>query len=116
MQGFAGRETGGMLRKEYPEGTRVMLLSMDDPYSKLEPGDRGTVRAVDDAGTVHVSWDSGSGLGLVYGEDSFRKLNSAELSQEKLLAERPSIKQKLADNKAAIDKTTPKNKNKELEL
>ena len=116
MNNFPSKDIVDRLKAEYPEGTRIALVHMDDPYSKLKPGDRGTVKSVDDAGTVHVSWDSGSGLGLVYGEDSFRKLNAAELSQEKLLAERPSIKQKLADNKAAIDKTTPKNKNKELEL
>ena len=37
--------------------------------------DRGSVIHIDAIGTVHVSrWDSGSGLGLAYGEDSFRKL------------------------------------------
>ena len=30
-----------------------------------------------------MRWDKGSSLGLVYGEDSFRKLNPEELSQEK---------------------------------
>jgi hypothetical protein len=29
---------------------------------------------VDDAGTVHVRWDCGSGLGLVYGEDMYEKV------------------------------------------
>lgn len=36
---------------------------MDDPYSKLEASDKGTVKFVDDAGTVHVAWDKGSSLG-----------------------------------------------------
>ncbi len=30
---------------------------MDDPYSRLKPGDRGTVEFVDDIATVHVKWD-----------------------------------------------------------
>ena len=47
---------------------------MDDPYGKLKPGDRGTVRTVDDTGTVFVRWDNGSGLGVVYGVDRIRKL------------------------------------------
>lgn len=116
MQGFASKETVEMLRKQYPEGTRVMLMGMDDPYSKLEPGDRGTVKGVDDAGTVHVSWDSGSGLGLVYGEDSFRKLTQKELNQEKNPTVKPSIKQKLTENKSFVEKPTQKSKDKELEL
>ena len=63
------------LRKEYPIGTRVELIHMDDPYNKkLVPGCRGTVRWVDDWGTIHVNWDCGSSLGVVYGEDSCRKV------------------------------------------
>ena len=34
----------------------------------------GTVRSVDDTGTVFASWDNGSGLGVVYGVDRIRKL------------------------------------------
>ena len=63
------------LREQYPEGTRVELIYMNDPYmGKLRPGCRGTVKLVDDAGTVHVRWDCGSGLGLVYGEDMYEKV------------------------------------------
>ena len=63
------------LRKEYPIGTRVELIHMDDPYNKkLVPGCKGTVRWVDDWGTIHVNWNCGSGLGVVYGEDSCRKV------------------------------------------
>ena len=62
------------LRQQYPKGTRVELMSMDDPYSKLKPGDQGTVEMVDDIGTIFVRWDCGSGLGVAYGEDSIKKL------------------------------------------
>ena len=63
------------LREEYPEGTRVELIYMDDPYNrKLAPGCRGTVKYVDDMGTIHMSWDCGSGLGLVFGVDEYRKV------------------------------------------
>ena len=61
-----------MIRKMYPRGTRVELVSMEDPYSRLPEGTRGTVDAVDDIGTIHVRWDNGSGLGVVYGVDSIR--------------------------------------------
>lgn len=51
---FPSRETVEQVRKMYPTGCRVELVTMDDPYSKLTPGDRGTVRMVDDTGTVFV--------------------------------------------------------------
>lgn len=83
MFGFPSKEIVNNLREQFPEGTRVALVHMgDDPYSKLSPGDRGTVRYVDDAGTIHVRWDCGSGLGLAYGEDACRKLTEAELAKE----------------------------------
>lgn len=62
------------LRKQYPKGTRIALINMDDPYTKLRPGDRGTVSCVDDTGTIFVDWDNGSTLGVVYGADHIRKL------------------------------------------
>lgn len=69
------RESVQHLREQYPKGTRVELISMNDPYNrKLKPGDQGTVPFVDDMGTIFVNWDCGSGLGIVYGEDQVRKL------------------------------------------
>ena len=59
------------LREKYPQGTRVELIKMNDPYNtKLIPGSQGTVCCVDDIGTIHVEWDCNSRLGVVYGEDS----------------------------------------------
>lgn len=52
---FPRKEIVEAVRARYPVGTRVELVSMDDPYSKLKPGDRGTVKSVDDTGTVFVS-------------------------------------------------------------
>lgn len=46
------------------KGERVELIHCNDPYTRLKPGDRGTVLLVDSWGTVHVKWDSGSSLGL----------------------------------------------------
>ena len=58
------------LRAQFSQGARVELIKMDDPYNtKLVPGCQGTVRCVDDVGTIHVEWDCGSRLGVVYGED-----------------------------------------------
>lgn len=50
-------------------GQRVRLISTTDPHTRLQPGDLGTVMFVDDAGTVHVAWDTGSNLGLIAGPD-----------------------------------------------
>lgn len=56
-----------VLKRVYPEGCRVELEHMgEDPYSKREPGDLGNVMFIDDTGTIHVSWDRGENLGLVY--------------------------------------------------
>lgn len=74
MNGFPSRAVLESLRRSYPEGTRVALVSMDDPYTKLQPGDQGTVIAVDDMGTVHIQWNNGSTLGAAYGLDVIRKL------------------------------------------
>lgn len=71
---FPNREMVARVRKLYPAGCRVELAQMDDPYSKLTPGDRGTVTAVDDTGTIFVNWDCGSSLGIVYDVDRVRKL------------------------------------------
>jgi hypothetical protein len=72
--GFPNKDTVDRIRKLYPAGARVELVSMADPFARLKPGDRGSVGFVDDTGTVFVDWDSGSKLGCVYGEDRIRKL------------------------------------------
>jgi hypothetical protein len=67
------------IRKAYPAGTRVELVHMNDPYNKkLVPGSKGTVKAVDDIGTIHVAWDCGSSLGAVFGEDVIRKVTGGD--------------------------------------
>ena len=68
------QEQVAKLREEYPEGTRIMLLKMEDPHTQLKSGDMGNVLHVDDAGQIHMIWDTGSSLALVPGEDEFMKL------------------------------------------
>lgn len=62
------------IRAAHPQGTRVELVSMSDPYTTLQPGDKGTVSTVDDIGTIFVKWDNGSTLGVAYGEDRVRRV------------------------------------------
>ena len=40
----------------------------------------GTVMGVDDTASIMVAWDNGSGLNVVYGEDSCRKLDSVKVT------------------------------------
>ena len=54
MKGFPSSRTVEMLRSRYPEGCRVELVCMNDPYTRLKPGDQGEVAFVDDIGTIHV--------------------------------------------------------------
>jgi hypothetical protein len=68
------KEQLSALRKKYSSGTRVELISMDDPFTKLEKGMTGTVVLVDDIGTIHVKWDCGSCLGIVFGEDNCKPI------------------------------------------
>lgn len=63
------RETLSRLKQEYPRGTRVELLEMKDPQAP-PVGTRGTVIGVDAIGSIMVRWDNGSGLNVLYGEDS----------------------------------------------
>ena len=70
MYGMISKPELERLRQKYPPGTRIELVSMNDPYNTtLQPGALGTVLCVDDIGTIHTSWDCGSSLGIVYGED-----------------------------------------------
>lgn len=70
---FPSKEQVELLRQQYPNGTRVELLQMDDqqapPFGTL-----GTVYGVDDTGSLLVNWDNGSGLNVIFGVDRCRKL------------------------------------------
>ena len=70
---FIRKEILEKLREEYPPGTRVELIRMEDIQAP-PTGTQGTVIGVDDIGSIMVSWDNGSSLSVVYGEDSCRKL------------------------------------------
>ncbi len=69
---FPSKETVERIRKEYPVGTRVELVQMDDPQAP-PVGTKGIVRGVDDIGPIMVAWDSGGSLSVVWGEDICRR-------------------------------------------
>ena len=76
---FPSSEIIEALRAEYPVGSRVELLLMND---KQAPpiGTKGTVQGVDDAGSILVKWDNGCGLNVAYGKDKVKKLDSVKIT------------------------------------
>lgn len=69
-------------KKLYPPGTRIELISMKAPYAPVPAGTRGTVKFVDSMVTIFPEWDNGRSLGVLPGEDSFRKLSQEEIKAE----------------------------------
>ena len=57
------REIIEQLRREFPAGTRVELVRMDDAQAP-PVGMKGTVLGVDDTGSFLMRWDNGSGLNV----------------------------------------------------
>ena len=74
---FPSKEVVERIRKEFPSGTRVELLQMDDPQAP-PIGTQGTVMGVDDIGSIMVAWDNGSGLSVAFGEDLCQKVNTSD--------------------------------------
>lgn len=70
---FPEREIVEKIRREYPAGARVELVKMNDMQAP-PIGTKGTVRGVDDSGSILVSWDTGSSLSVVYGADKCKIL------------------------------------------
>ena len=71
---FPSKEVVEHIRSQYPAGTRVELVQMDDAQAP-PVGTLGTVWGVDDTGSIMVHWDNGSGLNVVYGAAICRKVS-----------------------------------------
>ncbi len=74
---FPSKNTVERIRTEFPVGSRVELVKMDDPQAPTI-GTKGTVIGVDDVGTIHVSWDCDGSLGVAYGEDVCRLIQQED--------------------------------------
>ncbi len=74
---FPRHEVVEELRKTYPVGTRVELVAMDDPQAP-PVGTKGTVKGVDDTGSLLMSWDNGSNLNVLYKIDIVKKITESE--------------------------------------
>lgn len=64
------REDIQRIKEQYPAGTRIKLGYMNDPDA-VPAGTTGTVFLVDSIGQIHVKWDNGRTLPVVWGVDSF---------------------------------------------
>jgi Domain of unknown function (DUF4314) len=53
----------------FSPGDRVELVATNDPYTRLRPGDRGTVTGVTDTPepSIDIQWDNGSTLAILPG-------------------------------------------------
>ena len=87
---FPNKEIVEIIRKEYPAGTRVELVKMDDLQAP-PVGTKGTVRCVDDTGSILVKLDNGSCLNVLYGEDECKKYFDAVKERDKIIT---SIKER----------------------
>jgi Domain of unknown function (DUF4314) len=52
---------------QFSPGDRVELVATNDPYTRLRPGDRGSVTSVADTPepTIDIAWDNGSTLAIL---------------------------------------------------
>lgn len=76
-----GRQMAKLYREKYPPGTRMVLLGTTEIDHPVPIGMRGTVHIIDDQGQMHMKWDNGRTLPLIF-EDNFRKLTPEELAEE----------------------------------
>lgn len=91
----AERRFAQRMKDNYPPGTRILLLQMGNDPHPVEDNTRGTVKAVDDIGTLHCDFDNGRHLGIVPGEDFFRRLTTEELAEEQQMDETQDFDMKM---------------------
>lgn len=83
---FPTRAQVEVLRKQYPAGTKIRLISTDDLCTAAKPGDTAVVIAVDDAGQLMLKWNLGNtSISLIPGVDRFEVV-------EKPKSEKPTIR------------------------
>lgn len=69
---FPNKSYLAQLRKQYPVGTKIQLISMRNEKYPILPGTIGAVTHIDDMGSIHMKWQNGSSLALIPEEDSFK--------------------------------------------
>ena len=66
------------LRKMYPVGTKIQLISMRDEKYPVLPGTMGEVTHIDDMGSIHMKWENGSSLAIIPEVDSFKVVGGSK--------------------------------------
>ena len=60
------------IKEKYIPGTKLELIKIYDYINPVPSGATGEVINIDDVGTIHITWDNGSTLGLIVGIDEFK--------------------------------------------
>ncbi|MFI3228389.1 MAG: DUF4314 domain-containing protein [Clostridia bacterium] len=79
---FPSKQQVDKIKENFPVGTVIKLILMDDPYSPIPSGTVGEVTKIDDVGTLHMKWTNGSTLGIVPDEDDFQVLSRPQEENE----------------------------------
>ena len=66
------------LKRQYPKGGRIRIFHMMDEKYGPPAGTLGTILGVDDAGQIHVAWESGGSLAVIPEVDEFELVEEAE--------------------------------------
>ena len=62
-----------MRKKQYKVGDRIELIDINDTWTKLEKGSKGTISRIDETqDLIWVDWDNGEKLALLDGVDTFK--------------------------------------------
>ena len=62
-----------MRKKQYKIGDRIELIDINDTWTKLEKGSKGTISRIDETqDLIWVDWDNGEKLALLDGVDTFK--------------------------------------------
>ena len=75
---FPNKEYIEQLRKKYPIGTKIQLISMRDEKYPVLPGTVGEVTHIDDVGSIHMKWENGSSLSIIPEVDSFKVVGGSK--------------------------------------
>lgn len=65
------------IKNKYKVGDRIKLICMDDDFA-VPSGTCGTIDFIDDEGQIHIDWENGRTIPLIYGVDKFEIINIEE--------------------------------------
>jgi len=63
------------------KGDRLELVHINDKFTNLNPGDKGTIDYIDDLKNIHMKWDNGSTLSLIPGVDEYFLIKNTEINE-----------------------------------